>query len=134
MLRNWLEAERRGRAADAAGRATAEDRRLLHEACEEAHRRGTHVEQLIILIKQLWPTLPPRAAGDGRGALRGEDWRDGERQALERVVRVCIEEFYSPAWVDAGQPADRASTDDASSDSAARDELAPGLRRQVPDP
>ena len=92
-LRSWLEAERRARAAGDAS-TTAEDRRLLRQACEDARRGGVHVEQLIILVKQLWVTLPSRATVADRGDDWSADCRSRERAALERVVRLCIEEFY----------------------------------------
>jgi hypothetical protein len=114
-LRSWLDAERRAHvAAGVAGYSTAEDRQLLHEACEEARRRGVHVEQLIILVKQLWATLPSRAAGAAGSAGRGEDWRGREREALEGIVRVCIEEFYAPVCGADGRQDSTASTDGAS--------------------
>jgi hypothetical protein len=84
--------------------------------CDEARRRGVRVEQLIVLLKELWAALPPDPAGDGRGI----DYRHciGGREVLEGIVRACIEEFYAPQQAGAGQSAARASTDAASPEGA----------------
>jgi hypothetical protein len=89
-LRCWLQAQRRRHAAGAELRA-ADIRRALRPVCDEARQRGARVEQVIVLLKELWASLPPDEAVDGRG--RG--YTDTRREVLDGVVRVCIEEFYA---------------------------------------
>ena len=62
-------------------------RRALHLVCAEVQRRGLPVERLIILLKEQWFTLTDD--GDG-GSLRSRD-------ALEEIIRTCIDEFYANA-------------------------------------
>jgi hypothetical protein len=68
---------------------TDEVQRRMHGLCDEAHDRGLRVEQLIVLLKDLWRAAPAaagwRASGD-----------DGltDRARHDGVVRICIEAFY----------------------------------------
>ena len=55
--------------------------------CNEVRRRGLPVERLIILLKEQWFTLTDD--GDG-GSLKSRD-------ALEEIIRTCIDEFYASA-------------------------------------
>jgi len=55
--------------------------------CSEVRRRGLPVERLIILLKEQWFTLTDD--GDG-GNTRS-------REALEQIIRTCIDEFYASA-------------------------------------
>jgi len=105
-LRAWLHARRRAHATGAEVH-TPEVRRSLRPVCDDIRQRGARVEQLIVLLKELWGTLPPDEDGDARST----GYRDGRREVLDGIVRVCIEEFYAadtdrPAWPDAGAASD----------------------------
>jgi hypothetical protein len=53
--------------------------------CDDVRKRGIPVERLIILLKEQWFTL----TDDGAGAnMRSRD-------ALEEIIRTCIDEFYA---------------------------------------
>jgi hypothetical protein len=62
-------------------------RRAMRLVCNEVRRRGLPVERLIILLKEQWFTLTDD--GDG-GNTRSRD-------ALEEIIRTCIDEFYASA-------------------------------------
>ena len=71
--------------ADGRGDARSDEGRLaLRQACEAAHGRGLHAEELLILLKREWRNLPEVRRGD---RVEGE-------AALARVVSRCIHEFY----------------------------------------
>lgn len=59
--------------------------RAMHLVCNEVRRRGLPVERLIVLLKEQWFTLTDD--GDG-GNLKSRD-------ALEEIIRTCIDEFYA---------------------------------------
>ena len=60
-------------------------RQVLRLLCDDARERGMQVEQVIILLKQAWLSLPEiRAPG---GGLHSEQ--------LSRIVGLCIEEYYA---------------------------------------
>lgn len=61
-------------------------RRALRTVCAEAHRRHLRAEQLLILFKQAWSSLP-EVEQLPRGIERDE--------LLGRIITVCIEEFYA---------------------------------------
>ncbi len=46
-----------------------------------------HVERLIILLKELWNTLP--SDGDGMAVMHARD-------VFDQIVHACIEEYYAP--------------------------------------
>jgi hypothetical protein len=85
-LRLWLQVQRTGAVS---GRALSHSdvRRAMRLVCDEVRRRGLPVERLIILLKEQWFTLTDD--GDG-GNMRTRD-------ALEEIIRTCIEEFYASA-------------------------------------
>lgn len=61
-------------------------RGALRDVSREAQRRGLHAEQLVIALKRVWDEIPEvRAAGSREARLR----------MLERVVTLCIEEYYT---------------------------------------
>jgi hypothetical protein len=62
-------------------------RRAMRLVCTEVRRRGLPVERLIILLKEQWFTLTDD--GDG-GSPKSRD-------ALEEIIRTCIDEFYASA-------------------------------------
>jgi hypothetical protein len=65
------------------------DGEILHAVrmmCVDVHRDNLHAEQLIIAFKEAWRTLP-----EVQRIPRG-----GERERLlERIVTLCVEEYYS---------------------------------------
>jgi hypothetical protein len=63
-------------------------RHAIRLLCDEARRRGVRAEQLVVVIKQAWASLPESRwrAGDDRGT-----------EFLHRVVSICIEEYYADA-------------------------------------
>jgi hypothetical protein len=89
-LRCWLQAQRRLSAAR--GRSDpAEVRRVMRGLAERAAERDLLVEQLIVLLKELWASLPASPALDDVGA-----WYERDRRAvLDDIIRVCIEEYYA---------------------------------------
>lgn len=108
-LRPWLAEQYRAHRSTggsiSAIRADEATRRAMRQLCDAAHQHGVRVEQLIVLVKQLWATLPATAGAEDRHAAR---------EALDGIVWVCIEEFYAPA-----KRATDAAIGDSSSGSAA---------------
>jgi hypothetical protein len=85
-LRLWLQSQRSGAIT---GRPLhhSDVRRAMSLVCNEVQRRGLPVERLIILLKEQWFTL----TDDGDGG------NPRSRDALEQIIRTCIEEFYASA-------------------------------------
>jgi hypothetical protein len=85
-LRLWLQTQRTGAMS---GRPIphGDVQRAMRLVCNEVRRRGLPVERLIILLKEQWFTLTDD--GDG-GSLKSRD-------ALEEIIRTCIDEFYASA-------------------------------------
>ncbi|HEX6057955.1 MAG TPA: hypothetical protein VFZ11_02970 [Gemmatimonadaceae bacterium] len=84
-LRSALGAELR-EAQPGAAVPTARLRHGLRLLCDAARDRGVRAEQLVVVIKHAWSTLPEA------------QWRpDSDRglPLLERVVSMCIEEYYA---------------------------------------
>lgn len=69
------------RFADAAG---GDRHQLIGGACSEAKVRGLRAEQMIILLKDAWSTLPE---------ARRMQYPDAD-DVLGRVITACIEEYY----------------------------------------
>lgn len=109
-LWKWLGAQRRAHAWGLAI-APAEVRAVIRPVCDDARRSGARVEQLIVLLKQLWAMLPPETVA-GRFADRaGIGWWEHDREPLDLVVRSCIEEYFSPVPAP-GREHGRSRTDD----------------------
>jgi hypothetical protein len=53
--------------------------------CDDVRKRGVPVERLIILLKEQWFTLTDDGVGS---SMRSRD-------ALEEIIRTCIDEFYA---------------------------------------
>jgi hypothetical protein len=63
-------------------------RTAVRMMCEDVHRESLPAEQLIIAFKGVWQALP-----EVQRIPRG-----GEREhLLERIVTMCVEEYYSSA-------------------------------------
>jgi hypothetical protein len=60
-------------------------RRALHSLCADARKRNLRPEQLILIFKQVWSSLPEV---QDRNAARRQD-------LLDRIVTICIEEYYA---------------------------------------
>jgi len=78
-LRCALQAQLRGEWPDGALR------RALRLMCDEAHRSGLRAEQLIVIVKDAWRSLPEVSRLPAGGT---------RERLLSRVVTMCIEEFY----------------------------------------
>jgi hypothetical protein len=85
-LRLWLQTQRSGVMSGRPIRH-GDVQRAMRLVCNEVRRRGLPVERLIILLKEQWFTLTEE--GDG-GSLKSRD-------ALEEIIRTCIDEFYASA-------------------------------------
>lgn len=73
------------RARDRGGAVDGEMREALRRACDAAHERGLHAEELVVHLRARWRYLPKP------GPLEGHE---GETLCA-RVVTLCICEFYS---------------------------------------
>lgn len=78
-LRCALQAQLRGEWPDGALR------RALRLMCDEAHRNGLRAEQLLVVVKDAWRSLPEVSQLPTGGT---------RERLLSRVVTMCIEEFY----------------------------------------
>ena len=56
----------------------------IQRLCADGRRLGARPEELIVLFKKVWTSLP-QAHGQPR---------DGGNSALDRVITMCIEEYY----------------------------------------
>jgi hypothetical protein len=54
--------------------------------CADARDRGVRIEELLISLKRVWPTIP--------GIERLP--RDESTRLLSRIVTLCVEEYYAP--------------------------------------
>jgi hypothetical protein len=71
------------------GPARLSDRALrvaLRPMCLEGHRAGKHAEEMVVLLKTVWPTI-------ARSATTSSRRNDTD---FERVVTIGIEEYYRP--------------------------------------
>jgi hypothetical protein len=67
------------------GSSSALQQALLHMAAE-AHERSILPEQLLIVLKDTWNALPE---------VRGMTDTPEQVRLLQRVVTMCIKEYYS---------------------------------------
>jgi hypothetical protein len=74
----------------------SEVRRTMRRLAEAGRARGAPVERLIVLLKELWATLP--ADGPGHRPAQGVTGR----AVLDGIIRVCIEEFYALPGAETG--------------------------------
>ena len=67
------------------GDDTAEVRRLLGDVAAEARAHGVGPEKLLVIFKGVWGAIPE---------VRGAADRTDKNRVLERLVTICIEEYY----------------------------------------
>ena len=107
-LRSWLAEQLRAQESvwnTPAGSVRArETHQTMSRLCEEARERGVQIEQVVVLLKHLWSTLPLDAT---------PDVRLGSREVFDGIVRVCIEEYYAPTSAAADRSGAARSTDGA---------------------
>jgi hypothetical protein len=60
-------------------------RRALHALCIDARARNLRPEQLIVIFKQVWSSLPEIQNRSG----------NRRQELLDRIVTMCIEEYYA---------------------------------------
>ena len=109
-LWKWLGAQRRAHARGLAV-TPAEIRAMIRPVCDDARRSGARVEQLIVLLKQLWAMLPPETATRQLADRGSIGWWEHDREPLDLVVRLCIDEYFSPVPA-AGREHGRSRADD----------------------
>jgi hypothetical protein len=71
--------------ADASASAHRELRTALRQVCTDARRSGLRVEQLLVLIKEVWSGIPA-------GISRVKSMHGDER--LNYVISTCVDEYY----------------------------------------
>jgi hypothetical protein len=101
-LRLWLQSQRSG-ALSGQELRHSDVRRAMRLVCDEVRRRGIPVERLIILLKEQWFSL----TDDGAGASTRS------RDALEAIIRTCIDEFYASQSNLSAAPATNGSSPEA---------------------
>lgn len=70
----------------APGEPTADLRAALHKLAHEAREHAVPPEQLLVLLKSVWHAIPQVRAADPEAA---------RAQLLQRVVTMCIKEYFS---------------------------------------
>lgn len=60
-------------------------RRALNALCTDARARNLRPEQLILIFKQVWSSLPEIQNRIG----------NRRQELLDRIVTICIEEYYA---------------------------------------
>jgi hypothetical protein len=61
-------------------------RDVLCRAADEARRKGIHAERLLVVLKELWYSMPP---------IAGASSTDTSHSLLQELVSRCIHEYYS---------------------------------------
>jgi hypothetical protein len=61
-------------------------RKLLCAAAEDARAKGMQAEQLLIVLKEIWYSLPEVASASASGS---------ENALLQELISRCIQEYYS---------------------------------------
>src|SRR5688500_15898239 len=72
-----------GQLRAASGSTATELRRFATLLCSEGRRRGLRAEQLIVLLKQTWLTLPEATTAA----------RSTSPRLLDQLIGLCIEEY-----------------------------------------
>jgi hypothetical protein len=83
--------------ADASPNQQRELRTALRQVCTDARRSGLRAEQLLVLIKDVWVTLPA-------GISRVQSVRGDER--LNHVISTCVDEYYDSVGDESGDATD----------------------------
>lgn len=73
--------------ASTGGGLTTSLRDSIRRVCMVAQRRGVLVEELLVMIKNVWYELP-----EAERLLR-----ERNHEVLSRVIALCIEEYYEGA-------------------------------------
>ncbi|MCW2573669.1 MAG: hypothetical protein JWO88_3727 [Frankiales bacterium] len=63
----------------------AELRHSLRPICADAHRRNLRAEQLLLLMKAVWSSMPDTSAAPGAHS---------RRELFEHVITAVLDEFY----------------------------------------
>ena len=58
---------------------------VLARAATEAHAKNIHAEQLLIILKELWHSMPE---------LRGAADSDRQNELLQELISRCITQYY----------------------------------------
>jgi hypothetical protein len=61
-------------------------RDVLCRAADEARRKGLHAERLLVVLKDIWFSLPP---------IAGASSIDTSHTLLQELVSRCIHEYYA---------------------------------------
>lgn len=68
------------------GRHGDDLRDVLCKSAEDARSKGIQAEQLLLILKDIWHTLPPVANAPSS---------DVEHALLQELISRCIQEYYS---------------------------------------
>lgn len=60
---------------------------VLARAAAEAREKNIHAEQLLVIMKELWFSLPD---------LRGADDSERQTKLLQGLISRCITQYYAP--------------------------------------
>ena len=99
-LRLWLQSQRSG-ALSGRELRHSDVRRAMHLVCHEVRKRGMPVERLIILLKEQWFSLTDDGGADSPRS----------RDALEEIIRTCIDEYYASTARVSAAPTENGSPD-----------------------
>ena len=69
-----------------AGSHGDELRGLLSRAALDARQKGIHAEQLLLVLKDIWYSLPQLATRPGN---------DTQTRLLQQLIARCIQEYYA---------------------------------------
>src|SRR5437764_385157 len=70
----------------AEGNHVADRREMLCKAAEDARSKGIQAEQLLLILKDIWYSLPD---------VVGASSSDVENALLQELISRCIQEYYS---------------------------------------
>lgn len=62
---------------------TTQHRKVIARICDEARESGIPIERLVVILKGVLDQTPP-----------GEEGYEGRAEVKERLVAVCIEEYF----------------------------------------
>lgn len=70
-----------------AGRHDDDLSALIGRAAMDARQKGLQAEQLLVVLKELWYSLPPKA---------GQPGSDVQSRLLQQLIAKSIQEYYGP--------------------------------------